>query len=213
MTQTHSKYVVIKIMEEQATQTNIEKAYDDQQEAKAKTEETETLVETAAKTEAEVQRAPEQERTTIRKKKFLEIFEKSLGIIGAAATAAGIERKTYYRWREEDPEFKKKADEVLAIQPDAVEDKLIQNIGRNNTASIHFYLSRKHPHYRQKIEQDVVQTTIPSELAGKSVEELLEEADAIRTRINRYRQGAGSSSGTGEIASGNGNDSEAGSGV
>lgn len=186
-------------MQEQLSNTQ------DGQETETQTEK--TLVEIMAETEAEVSRAQEQERTTIRKRKFLETFEKSLGIIGAACQAAGVGRTTYYDWKESDPEFKKAVEKILYLQPEAVEDKLIQNIARNNTSSIHFYLSRKHPLYRQKIEQDVVQTNIPNDLAGRSVEELLEEADAIRNRINRYRQGAGSSDGVGAVVEEDGNDS------
>lgn len=163
----------------------------DEQETETQTEK--TLVEIMAETEAEVSRAKEQERTTIRKRKFLEMFDKTLGIIGAACQAAGITRTTYYDWKETDPAFKKAVDRIIFVQSEAVEDKLIQNIGKNNTSSIHFYLSRRHPLYRQKLESDVVQTNIPADLAGKSVEELLAEADAIRNRINRYRQGDSSS--------------------
>lgn len=153
-----------------------------QKETEAQTEEAmETLM---AEAQVEIEQTPVQERTKLRKEKFLVMFEKTLGIIGAACKFSGISRNTYYEWREQDPEFKKSCDKILYTQPGAVEDKLLQAIANNNSSSIHFYLSRKHQDYKQKVElEGAVVTTYD----GLSNEQIFARVEAIKQRLDRRR--------------------------
>jgi len=92
----------------------------------------------------------EQERTTIKKKLFLEVFEKMLGMIGVACDKAGISRETYYIWLREDSEFHKKINEIKGRENEAVENRLKKLIMQEKQGSIHFYLDRRHPDYKPK---------------------------------------------------------------
>lgn len=168
-----------------------------------------TTEQVMAETRLEIEKATEQERTSVKKKLFLQYFKKSLGIIGVAAQMADIERQTYYNWKEADPEFKKACDEILYTQPDAVEDKLIESISKNNTSSIHFYLARKHAAYKQKeeIEANIMHHT-PYD--GLTNDEIFERAETIRNRLLRRKKlDAGIFSGDGSSGEGGHNITEA----
>lgn len=75
-----------------------------------------------------------------RKKIYLEVLEKHLGIVSAASEATGICRGTYYKWCKEDADFKAKADDIQNIVIDFVEAHLYKKIQleRDVTAMIFF---------------------------------------------------------------------------
>lgn len=58
------------------------------------------------------------------KKALLVALERSLGIVSTACKSAGISRDTFYRYYNEDPEFKAKVDDVQEIAVDFSESKL-----------------------------------------------------------------------------------------
>ena len=76
-----------------------------------------------------------------------QIFVKNLkaagGIICIACSNTGINRSTYYRWREADEEFREQVDEVMEEQIDFVESKLLTAIKSGDTTAIIFYLKTK----------------------------------------------------------------------
>lgn len=80
------------------------------------------------------------------KDRFPEILAEHLGIVTNACKAAGIGRRTYYNWREEDPEFAKACDDVSEQTIDFVESKLLENIRDGKEASQIFYLKTKAKH-------------------------------------------------------------------
>lgn len=85
----------------------------------------------------------EQNRTRIKKHRFLAALKDSLGIITSACQAAGIGRTMYYQWIKEDEEFAQAVKEVEETQIDFVEGKLLQNIRDNKEVSTLFYLKTK----------------------------------------------------------------------
>ena len=82
-------------------------------------------------------------KTPVQKEKFLNNFEKSLGIISTACKRTGITRQTYYNWINTDNEFKERVNDIQEAQKDYVESKLIENIEKNDTTAIIFYLKTK----------------------------------------------------------------------
>lgn len=78
-----------------------------------------------------------------RKVKFIEELTKAFGIISVACQYAGVGRSTYYHWRDTDPDFRKAVEDVMEIQGDFVESKLLENIKDNDTQSILFYCKTK----------------------------------------------------------------------
>ena len=78
-----------------------------------------------------------------KKERFLKAFYAGYGIAATACEAIGISRSTYYRWKNEDPEFRERVEEVEETQVDFVESKLMQLINANDTTAIIFYLKTK----------------------------------------------------------------------
>lgn len=94
-------------------------------------------------------------RTAQDKKEVLEQLSK-LPIVQIACQKAGIGRATYYRWRLEDNQFSKDADNaieegVLMIN-DLSESQLISAIKNNNFSAVRFWLQNRHRAYRNKVE-------------------------------------------------------------
>jgi hypothetical protein len=110
----------------------------------------------------------EQARTTIKKKQFIDTLRESIGIVRIACDAVQISRQTYYRWYDDDPEFRAEVEQIRKEQLGEVEDRLIKAIAREDPGSIRFYLSRVHPKYRPKQENYIVPTE-------KTLEDLLDD--------------------------------------
>lgn len=81
--------------------------------------------------------------TEVRKKVFLDVFKKNLGIITHACDAADIDRSTFYRWQREDMEFAAALTEIDDCQIDVLETALFQRVERGDTTAIIFGLKCK----------------------------------------------------------------------
>ena len=112
----------------------------------------------------------EQERTTLKKAEFLEVMERAMGVIGLAAEAVGVHRRTITRWTESDSEFRAEMGRIKKEQLSEVEDKLLKAIIKDESWAIALYLKSNHPTYRPKQE-----IYIPTE---KTLEDLLDEAES-----------------------------------
>lgn len=81
---------------------------------------------------------------------------KKTPIIQIACEKAGISRATYYRWREENAQFKKAADEAIAtgeaLITDMTESQLVSLIRDRNFPAIQLWLKHHHPKYTNKVE-------------------------------------------------------------
>jgi len=74
---------------------------------------------------------------------FLENLKKSGGIICTACENTGINRGTFYNWKRADAEFAQAADDVMEMQVDFVESKLMTLIQEGDTTATIFYLKTK----------------------------------------------------------------------
>lgn len=96
-----------------------------------------------------------EKRQNKEKEILLERFKKT-PIVQIACEKCGVGRATYYRWRKDDPEFAKLADEALAqgtlLINDLAESKLIASVQNQNMTAIIFWLKNHHPAYTTKIE-------------------------------------------------------------
>ncbi len=81
-------------------------------------------------------------------------------IIEAACQKAEISRMTFYRWKSEDVEFRKAADQALtegeALVNDISESQLLTAIKNGNLTAIIFWLKNKHSDYKQKVFQSAL---------------------------------------------------------
>lgn len=83
------------------------------------------------------------ERTEKNKRLLLQALEKSLGIVHTACKEAGVGRDTFYRYLKDDPDFKKKVDELEDVTLDFVENQLLKKIKDGSERSILFYMKYK----------------------------------------------------------------------
>jgi hypothetical protein len=62
------------------------------------------------------------------KKALLEALEKTMGVVTDACKLAGVARITYYKYYNEDEEFKREVDELANVALDFAESKLFEKI-------------------------------------------------------------------------------------
>lgn len=81
---------------------------------------------------------------------------KKVPVVEVACEKIGIGRATYYRWRKEDEEFAKLADEAItegdSLVNDMAESQLMSAIRDKNLTAIIFWLKYHHPRYATKVE-------------------------------------------------------------
>lgn len=74
------------------------------------------------------------------------------GIASNACSKLGIARSTYYRWYNDDIEFRMGADEAVeagrANMIDFAESKLVQNVNEGSQRAVEFYLKHNDTRYR-----------------------------------------------------------------
>ncbi len=77
-------------------------------------------------------------------------------IVSFACEKAGVSRPTYYRWRSEDPEFTKAADEALTdgtgLINDMAESQLLSQIRDGNLGAVMYWLKHRNHNYNNKLE-------------------------------------------------------------
>lgn len=98
------------------------------------------------------------------KARFLTNFEKSLGVISTACKQTKITRQTYYNWINSDDEFKEQVNDIQEAQKDYVESKLIENIEKNDTTAIIFYLKTKAKDRGYTNKEEIEVSTKPQDL-------------------------------------------------
>lgn len=89
---------------------------------------------------------------------FLEQLSK-VPIIQVACEKVGISRNSVYRWKNEDPEFEKELATALkegeALVNDMSENQLLVLIREKNWHAISFWLRKRNPKFKDKIEVEV----------------------------------------------------------
>ena len=100
------------------------------------------------------------------KKAILEALEKSLGVVTVACTKLGIHRSTFYRYYNEDEEFRKAADDMLEVSLDFAESQLFDQMRNGSSASTIFYLKTKGKKrgYVEKSEIGFAQDGLPDNI-------------------------------------------------
>ena len=82
-------------------------------------------------------------KTDILKKNLLSALEKSLGIVTTACKIVDCNRSTFYKYYNNDQDFKNAVDELENLTLDFVESKLHKQIKDDNTTATIFYLKTK----------------------------------------------------------------------
>lgn len=88
-------------------------------------------------------------------KDFLDQLRK-IPIVQVSCEKVGVSRNSVYRWRKEDPDFAKQMDEALAegeaMVNDMSEGQLLSLIREKNFPAISFWLRKRNPRFRDKVE-------------------------------------------------------------
>lgn len=113
------------------------------------------------------------------KNQLIEAMKKSLGIVTNACQMCNISRETYYKYMENDSEFKKQIEDIENVQADFVESQFMKNIKNGDSSCIIFFMKTKGRKrgYTEKTEVDmklsadmVVRTPRPIFIAGEPVD-------------------------------------------
>jgi predicted ArsR family transcriptional regulator len=107
----------------------------------------------------------------------LEIIEqlKKMPIVQAACQRTGIGRTTYYKWRQNDKDFEKAADEAIregvSVVNDLAESQLLSAIKDRNMTAIIYWLKNNNPAFAEKLQ-------VTAEI-NKITEQLTPEQEAL----------------------------------
>ena len=119
---------------------------------------------------------------------------KKIPIIQVACEKVGISRNSIYRWKREDENFAKDLEEALSIGEDFVNDmsesQLLQLIKEKNFSAVRFWLNKRHPAYKDKVEI-IDKSQISDELTPeqqKIVNRALELSKIIKPHIKSYEK-------------------------
>jgi hypothetical protein len=97
------------------------------------------------------------------KQLFLEQLKKT-PIVQIACEKLGVSRASFYRWRAEDAEFAKQADEATLeghlLVNDLAESQLIGAVKDRNLQAIMYWLKHHHKDYRNRLEIEGTLNTI-----------------------------------------------------
>lgn len=88
-------------------------------------------------------------------KQFLDELRK-VPIVQVACEKTGVSRNSVYRWKREDKVFAKQFDDALTdgveFVNDMSESQLLKLIKEKNFSAVRFWLNKRHPAYKDKIE-------------------------------------------------------------
>lgn len=79
------------------------------------------------------------ERTAREKEDLLTALAQNSGIVASSCRACNISRMTYYRWYNEDPDFRERCDDIKELQKDFAESLILKKMKEGDTTMIIFY--------------------------------------------------------------------------
>ena len=79
----------------------------------------------------------------LKKEQLLEALVKSLGIVSTACLSVDVSRTTYYKYYNEDKDFKTLVDDISDVAIDFAESKLFDLMREGHPTAIIFYLKTK----------------------------------------------------------------------
>ncbi|MBO5874387.1 MAG: hypothetical protein J6Q35_05080 [Rikenellaceae bacterium] len=115
------------------------------------------------------------ERVAQEKEDLLRALANTSGIVASACKAANISRMTYYRWYNEDPDFREKADDVKELQKDFAESLILKKMKEGDTTMLIFYA---------KTQMKDRGYTERKEITGKDGEALLNTKEIDITKLS-----------------------------
>lgn len=115
------------------------------------------------------------ERVAKEKEDLLNALAQTSGIVSSACKAANVSRMTYYRYYNEDPDFREKADDVKELQKDFAESLILKKMKEGDTTMIIFYA---------KTQMKDRGYTERREITGKDGEDLIRTKEIDLTKLS-----------------------------
>lgn len=102
----------------------------------------------------------------IKKSEFIKTYRNPqiMGNISVVCSTIGISRQSYYRWLEEDEEFRTKVADAKTEMCDTAEEVLYARGLEKDTTALIYWLKNRHPDFNEnerKFNQTNVQVNIP----------------------------------------------------
>lgn len=91
----------------------------------------------------------------LKKKALILALEQTLGVVTHACQKTGVNRKTFYDWLQQDPEFRQQVEDINNVVLDFAESKLYSQIKENNTTATIFFLKTKGKHRGYVEKQEI----------------------------------------------------------
>lgn len=126
-------------------------------------------------TDVNIQKREELSTTQIN---MLSALEVSMGVVATAADEVGISRTNHYKWMKESPAYKENYEALSNKALDYAESKLMELIGRGNTAAVIFFLKTKGKDRGYVERQEVQVQQDKPDLSGYSTDQLLDLVSA-----------------------------------
>tara|TARA_B100000900_G_scaffold401271_1_gene405762 strand:- start:771 stop:1106 length:336 start_codon:yes stop_codon:yes gene_type:complete len=89
------------------------------------------------------------------KQKMLETLEYNLGIVSNSCISANVSRSAHYKWLKEDPVYAQAVNDIQETAIDFVENKLYDQIKKDNITAIIFFLKSKAKHRGYYDKQEI----------------------------------------------------------
>ncbi len=86
----------------------------------------------------------------LKKDKFIEAYQSTNGNITDSASIAGIGRRTYYEWIENDNNFALQIMDSEANLNDEIRQVLISKAAEGDMTAVIFYLKKRHPDFKEQ---------------------------------------------------------------
>ena len=127
-----------------------------------------------------------------RQRTWLEAFKANLFNVTEACKKVEIDRSTYYRWLENDPDFVQAVQDAREEKIDFIEDQLLERISSGDTTAIIFALKTLAKH-RGYVERQEIVGPVTTSLAPIDVKILLQNPEirvALETISNELNDGS-----------------------
>lgn len=102
-------------------------------------------------------------KQAIKKAEAVEQWKLNNGHITNVCKNIGIERKTFYNWLNNDPEFAEALLDAEAGLNDDIRDVLIEKAAAGDMTAVIFYLKNKHPEFKQEKSSLMQQINVGTE--------------------------------------------------
>lgn len=121
------------------------------------------------------------EKIAREKEALLTALAANSGIVASACRAANVSRMTYYRYYNEDPDFKEKADDVKELQKDFAESLILKKMKEGDTTMIIFYAKT------QMKDRGYVER---KEIVGKDGDDLIHKREVDLSKLSEEQRQA-----------------------